>query len=151
MDRVQGRARSFTEPAVTYPEPRLLRVEEQTVVDLDLPGLDDGANNRRWHRGMRAERAFARKVTVPAGGGTPIHAVTCDHVIVQLSGSVSFWMNRQVYTLNPGDLFYFPANMLYSIRNDSGAESSFVSVGLEATFGWPPMSDYWLQADGGES
>lgn len=137
--------RPFVEPTVRYPEPRHLRAADQVALDVDLPSIADPRQQRRWHRGVRTERAFARKVTVPPGGGTPIHAVTCDHVIVQLAGMAQFHMRGQIFELRPGDLLYFPANMLYAIRNVSAAEASLMSVGIEASFGWPPMSDYWAE------
>lgn len=135
--------KSFTEPKARYPEPRLLRAAEQVALDVPLPQLDDTTFNRHWHRGVRTERSFARRVTVPSGGGTPIHAVTCDHIIVGVTGQADFEMNGQTYRVESGDLLYFPANMLYGIRNRGDADAAFISVGLEAEFGWPPRSDYW--------
>lgn len=136
--------KALDEPTVRYPYPRLLSVADQIELEVDLPGAVGDAFSRRWHRGLKTQRSFARRLTVPPGGGTPIHAVTCDHIIVQLAGESEFRMSGRSFTLGPGDQFYFPANMLYSLHNVTGAEAAFVSVGIEADFGWPAMSDYWM-------
>jgi quercetin dioxygenase-like cupin family protein len=140
--------RRFTEPKARYSEPRLLTDAEQVPLAVDLPGLDDGENARLWSKGLNTERAFARRVTVPPGGGTPVHGVTCDHIIVQLDGAVEFVMDARVFTLTPGALFYFPANILYQIRNRTSAPATLISVGIEAAFGWPPRSSYWHEPSG---
>jgi mannose-6-phosphate isomerase-like protein (cupin superfamily) len=135
----------FEEPTTRYSEPRLLRSAEQVELSITLPGLDDGAYARVWHKGLNTARAFARKITVPPGGGTPIHGVTCDHVIVQQEGTVEFVMDLRVFRLEPGDLFYFPANMLYELRNPGTTGASLISIGIEAEFGWPARSSYWRE------
>ena len=140
----------FEEPTSRYPKPRLVRKSEQVPLSISLPGLAAAANSRVWHKGVRTERSFARRLTFPPGGGTPIHTVTCDHVVVQMEGMIEFVMDGCVFALEPGDLLYFPANMLYEIHNRSEADAVFVSVGVEAEFGWPPRSNYWREPECGE-
>lgn len=136
---------AFVEPKGRYPDPLLVKVADQRAVDVDLPSLEDQRYQRTWHRGVRTERSFARKVTLPPDGGTPIHAVTCDHVIVGLEGRTEFEMRGEVWGVEAGDLLYFPANMLYAMRNRGEVDAAFISVGIEAEFGWPPRSDYWTE------
>jgi quercetin dioxygenase-like cupin family protein len=142
-DASTSATKSFAEPQALYPEPRLLRAADQVALEIPLPQLDDGSFGRHWHRGVRTERSFARRVTLPPGGGTPIHAVTCDHIIIGLLGRADFEMHGQIYSVESGDLLYFPANMLYALRNRTDADAAFISVGIEAEFAWPPRSDYW--------
>ncbi|HVV53484.1 MAG TPA: cupin domain-containing protein [Polyangia bacterium] len=140
-----GNRTGFVEPKGRYPDPLLVRAADQRTLNVDLPSLADERYRRTWHRGVRAERAFARKVTLPPDGGTPIHAVTCDHVIIGLEGRTDFEMRGEVLTVEPGDLLYFPANVLYAMKNRGGGDAAFISVGIEAEFGWPPRSDYWAE------
>lgn len=135
----------FEEPRAKFPEPLLLRAADQKPLTVDLPSLASESYQRTWHRGVKSERAFARKVSFPPGGGTPIHGVTCDHVIIGLEGRVDFEMRGKIFTVEAGDLLYFPANALYSIRNRGEVHSAVISVGIEAEFGWPPRSDYWVE------
>jgi quercetin dioxygenase-like cupin family protein len=137
--------RRFEEPRAKYPDPLLLRAADQQPLAVDLPSLANETFQRRWHRGVKSERAFARRVTFPPGGGTPIHAVTCDHVIVGLEGQADFEIRGEVLTVGAGDLLYFPANALYAIRNRGDVDAAVISVGIEAEFGWPPRSDYWVE------
>jgi hypothetical protein len=51
------------------------------------------------------------------------------------------------YTVEPGDLLYFPANCLYVIANESSSEAQILSIGVESQFGWPADSSYWLPTD----
>lgn len=71
--------------------------------------------------------------------------MTCDHVIVGVEGRTDFELRGEVLTVETGDLLYFPANALYSIRNRGEVDSVIISVGIEAEFGWPPRSDYWVE------
>jgi quercetin dioxygenase-like cupin family protein len=136
-----------SEPQARYPDPLLVRAAEQRALEIDLPSLGDERYQRSWHRGVKTERAFARKVTLPPDGGTPIHAVTCDHVIVGLEGRTEFEMRGEVLAVEAGDLLYFPANVLYAMRNRGEVEAAFISVGIEGEFGWPPRSDYWADPE----
>jgi mannose-6-phosphate isomerase-like protein (cupin superfamily) len=140
----EKRAR-FVEPQARYPDPLLVRAGDQRPLNVDLPSLEGEGYQRTWHRGVRSERAFARKVTLPPGGGTPIHAVTCDHVIIGLEGRIDFEMRGEVLPVEAGDLLYFPANVLYTIRNRGEIDAALISVGIEGEFGWPPRSDYWVE------
>lgn len=153
--RSDGSQKRFVEPQARYPDPRLVRAGDQVPLEVDLPSLEEEGYQRTWHRGVKSERAFARKVSLPPGGGTPIHAVTCDHVIVGLGGRTEFEMRGEVWAVEAGDLLYFPANVLYSMRNRGDVDAEFISVGIEAEFGWPPRSDYWTEptesTDGGSS
>jgi mannose-6-phosphate isomerase-like protein (cupin superfamily) len=141
--RDQESSARFVEPQARYPDPLLVRAADQRALDVALPSLDDERYQRAWHRGVKTERSFARKVTLPPDGGTPIHAVTCDHVIVGLEGRTDFEMRGEVFPVEAGDLLYFPANVLYAMKNRGTVDAAFISVGIEAEFGWPPRSDYW--------
>jgi quercetin dioxygenase-like cupin family protein len=145
VDKADGKRARFVEPQARYPDPLLVRVGEQRALDVDLPSVEEEGYQRTWHRGVKTERAFARKVTLPPGGGTPIHGVTCDHVIVGLEGRIDFEMRGEVFPVEAGDLLYFPANVLYTISNGGDVDASIISVGIEAEFGWPPRSDYWAE------
>jgi mannose-6-phosphate isomerase-like protein (cupin superfamily) len=136
----------FVEPQGRYPDPLLVRAADQQPLQVDLPSLASESYQRTWHRGVKTDRSFARKVTLPPDGGTPIHAVTCDHVILGLEGRTDFEMRGELLPVQAGDLLYFPANVLYAMRNRGEVDAAFISVGIEAECGgWPPRSDYWAE------
>ena len=124
-------------------KPYLLPKAEMTVAPMALPGSDVPGYTRNWRRGVRTDRSFARIIELPAGQATPIHAVTCDHIIYGVEGVTTFQIEGEAYRVGPGDLLFFPANALYLLCNETSELVSFLSIGVEADSGWPAQSNYW--------
>jgi mannose-6-phosphate isomerase-like protein (cupin superfamily) len=130
-----------------YSSPRLLKRTSQSPVEVDLPWADKAGYQRTWLKGLQTRRSFARIIVVPARQTTPVHGTSCDHIVFGVSGIVVFEMNGDRFTLEAGDLLFFPANILYTLSNPQERDAEFLSVGIESQFGWPAVAHYWLPSE----
>jgi quercetin dioxygenase-like cupin family protein len=117
---------------------------DQVTIFGRLPGSDQEGTRRGVANGISATACMVNLITVPPGQGSPERSFNAEHVAYQVTGTTTWIVEGEHFTLNAGDLFFIPANRRYAIRNDGATDGAFLDIAASAGV-WPPTISY---ADG---
>lgn len=107
---------TVTEPTTDFTTGRLLKAADQEP-DWDLRDSDKPGTQRAICTAMQGSGCQAAILIVPEGQGSSPHAYTAEHILYQLEGTTEMTIGEQSWRIEPGDLFFLPANVEYFYRN----------------------------------
>lgn len=103
-------------PVADFTVARLLKAADQ-VPDWDLRDSDQEGTHRAICTGLQGTGCAAAVLVVPEGQGANPHAYTAEHLLYQLEGTSEVQIGDDRWQIEPGDLFFMPANVEYVYRN----------------------------------
>ena len=120
---------------------RLMSAEELMDTDWSLPGAREEGYIRTVCRGFRGSGASLGVGIMPVGQRSPLHTPHGEHLLLGLSGQLTWRVEEVEYVMNPMDLLFIGANREYEYWNSGSEEGRFVDV-IGRLDVWPSSSDY---------
>ena len=74
------------------------------------------------------------EITVPPGGGPPLHTHDFDEAFYMLEGELVFQVEDTLVTKGAGELSFAPRNVAHTLANHSDADARYVLVCTPAGF-----------------
>jgi quercetin dioxygenase-like cupin family protein len=96
--------------------PQLLKAGNQAA-NWDLHDSDTPGHHRAICAGLAGQSFAAALMVVPEGQGSNPHAFTAEHILYQIEGTTEMRIGEESWRIEPGDLFFLPANVEYAYRN----------------------------------
>lgn len=108
----------------------------------DLPRATEEGYRRTIGRGFMGSGASLAVGTMLAGQRSPQHESTGEHLLLGLSGRIT-WVTEgfDPVEMGPGDLVFIGADQSYHYRNDGAEAARFVDV-IGRVDVWPHSASY---------
>lgn len=121
--------------------PRLRRKSEQRLLWDALPGGKDFGTLRAPSAGLQGTNFTASRMLVLVGQRSPFHDWSGEHIIYQLTGEVEFDISDHTFHLDPDDMLFIPAGVIYRYRNVADENATFLSI-IGRVDEWPSSGHY---------
>jgi quercetin dioxygenase-like cupin family protein len=118
-----------------------LRRNDQVTVYGRLPGSDQEGTRRGVANGVLASACMVNLITMPPAQRGPERSFNAEHVAYQVTGTTTWVVEGERFTIEPGDLLFIPADRRYWIMNEGAEEGSFLDIAASAGV-WPPTISY---------
>jgi quercetin dioxygenase-like cupin family protein len=107
-----------------------------------LPGGKTFGTLRAACSGLAGTNFTVNKVLVLVGQHSPPHDWSGEHVVYQLVGQMEFEIGDQTYHLDPQDMLFIPARVVYRYRNVADDNAAFLSI-IGRVDEWPSTGQYF--------
>jgi quercetin dioxygenase-like cupin family protein len=120
---------------------RLMPAAELVETDWSLPHASEQGYMRTVCRGFIGSGASLGVGVMPIGQRSPLHTPNSEHLLLGLSGRLTWRVEGQDYVMSPMDLLFIGADREYEYWNSGFEEARFVDV-IGRVGPWPHQTEY---------
>lgn len=120
---------------------QLMPAAKLVETDWSLPRAKEAGYMRTVCRGFMGSGACLGVGVMPLGQRSPLHTPNSEHLILGLTGQLTWRIEGEDYVTNPMDLLFIGANREYEYWNSGFEEARFVDVNGRSEQ-WPHGSSY---------